>query len=79
MLCGNGILEVGEPSQSNAAPTPEILNLEVGMRVSHSRFGHGTVTALEGNGIDKKAIIAFQNPHGNKNLLLRFAKLQILS
>ena len=66
-------------SQSNAAPTSEILNLEVGMRVSHSRFGHGTVTALEGNGIDKKAIIAFQKPHGNKNLLLRFAKLQILS
>ena len=66
-------------SQSNAAPTSEILNLEVGMRVSHSRFGHGTVTALDGNGIDKKAIIAFQKPHGNKNLLLRFAKLQILS
>jgi DNA helicase-2/ATP-dependent DNA helicase PcrA len=49
------------------------------MRVSHTRFGKGTVKTIEGQGNDKKALIAFPKPHGEKNLLLRFAKLQILS
>jgi hypothetical protein len=34
------------------------------------------VQSIEGNGIDKKAAIAFKG-FGVKNLLLRFAKLKI--
>ena len=63
----------------SAASSQEILSLTVGMRVAHSRFGNGTVQSLEGQGSDKKAMILFPKPHGEKNLLLRFAKLQILS
>jgi DNA helicase-2/ATP-dependent DNA helicase PcrA len=65
--------------QASVAPSKEVLNLAVGMRVSHTRFGKGTVKTIEGQGNDKKALIAFPKPHGEKNLLLRFAKLQILS
>jgi DNA helicase-2/ATP-dependent DNA helicase PcrA len=65
--------------QASVAPSKEELNLAVGMRVSHTRFGKGTVKTIEGQGNDKKALIAFPKPHGEKNLLLRFAKLQILS
>lgn len=65
--------------QASMAPSKEVLNLAVGMRVSHTRFGKGTVKTIEGQGNDKKALIAFPKPHGEKNLLLRFAKLQILS
>ena len=61
------------------APSKAELNLAVGMRVSHTRFGKGTVKTIEGQGNDIKALIAFPKPHGEKNLLLRFAKLQILS
>jgi len=65
--------------EASVAPSKEVLNLAVGMRVSHTRFGKGTVKTIEGQGNDKKALIAFPKPHGEKNLLLRFAKLQILS
>ncbi len=49
------------------------LNLEKGMMVNHQKFGNGIVENLE-NG---KATINFQNI-GNKQLLLKFAKLTII-
>ncbi|RAV30280.1 ATP-dependent helicase [Sinomicrobium soli] len=51
--------------------------LEVGTRVSHTRFGRGVVVKLEGAGNDKKAEIKFDNGQ-LKKLLLRFARLEIL-
>ncbi len=51
--------------------------LAVGNTVNHQRFGRGQVTKLEGSGADAKAEIKFQNGD-TKNLLLRFAKLEIL-
>ena len=53
------------------------LDLQAGMKVKHERFGEGKVLNLEGNGPNKKATIFFQNV-GQKNLLLRFAKLEII-
>jgi DNA helicase-2/ATP-dependent DNA helicase PcrA len=44
----------------------------------HERFGQGRVLSLEGVGADKKAEIQFE-VGGIKKLLLRFAKLDILS
>ena len=51
--------------------------LEVGARVSHNRFGAGTIISIDGDGGDAKALINFDS-NGRKNLLLRFAKLDIL-
>ena len=52
-----------------------LTDLKSNERVKHPRFGHGIVKALEGEGDNKKAIIAFDNV-GEKKLLLKFAKLE---
>ena len=52
--------------------------LIVGQTVMHERFGKGVILNLEGVGADKKAEIKF-DVGGIKKLLLRFAKLQVLS
>ena len=52
-------------------------NLQVGMEVEHERFGFGKVINLEGNKPDVKATIFFKEI-GQKQLLLKFAKLRIL-
>ena len=64
-------------STSSQSPAVELAVLEVGARVSHNRFGAGTIVSIEGNGGDAKALIDF-DVNGRKNLLLRFAKLDIL-
>mgnify|MGYP000406843206 CR=1 FL=1 len=57
---------------------PDDSNLiAAGQTVMHQRFGKGNVEELTGVGENKKALINFQNA-GQKQLLLRFAKLQIL-
>jgi len=60
----------------STSPSPDDLVLSVGMEVEHARFGKGVVQAIEGQGADKKAAIAFKG-FGVKNLLLRFAKLKV--
>ncbi len=51
--------------------------IQTGMNVEHARFGKGKVISIEGAGPNKKATIFFQNI-GQKQLLLKFAKLRIL-
>ena len=51
--------------------------LKVGSYIEHSRFGRGEVIALAGIGIDAKATVRFDNV-GTKQLLLRFAKFNII-
>lgn len=46
--------------------------------VNHQRFGKGNVLNIEGKNADLKAEIRFENG-GVKKLLLRFAKLEIIS
>ncbi|KVW90270.1 UvrD-helicase domain-containing protein [Burkholderia cepacia] len=65
------------------APLPAFANKQraadtgfrVGQQVFHTKFGEGTVTALEGNGTDAKAQVKFKR-HGEKWLALAVAKLQ---
>jgi DNA helicase-2/ATP-dependent DNA helicase PcrA len=64
------------PSENFAASDPTAL--QVGMRVEHKKFGYGTVQALDAQGSDRKARIDFEH-HGEKTLLLSFAKLKIHS
>jgi len=52
-------------------------NLQVGMEVEHERFGFGKVMVLEGSKPDIKATIFFQGL-GQKQLLLKFAKLRVI-
>lgn len=51
--------------------------LQVGMEVEHERFGFGKVLNLEGKKPDVKATIFFKEL-GQKQLLLKFAKLKIV-
>jgi len=52
--------------------------LKPGMLVEHNRFGRGTIVELENAMPDTKAKIDFKK-YGEKNLLLKFAKLKIIS
>ncbi len=62
-----------------AVRTPsDIPQLSIGVLVNHTRFGKGKVIKLEGAGNDKKAEIQFERGDVKK-LLLRFAKLEVLS
>jgi len=62
-------------SSSSSAADPS--ELTAGMDVEHAKFGVGKIISIEGNGPNKKATVYF-NSVGNKNLLLRFAKLNII-
>ncbi|UAB86272.1 UvrD-helicase domain-containing protein [Zunongwangia sp. SCSIO 43204] len=66
------------PAASEPAKASNAIQLEVGNEVEHMRFGKGKVLGIEGIGQDKKAEINFENG-GIKKLLLRFAKLKLLS
>lgn len=52
-------------------------DLKVGYNVLHERFGKGKVTAIEGTNPNKKATVFFPKV-GQKTLILRFAKLDIV-
>ena len=50
--------------------------IQTGMQVIHQRFGKGKVVSMEGEFPDNKATVFF-NDHGQKQLLLKFARLKI--
>lgn len=52
-------------------------NLIVGSKVMHERFNIGKVIQIEGNDNNKIATIFFQD-FGNKKIMLKFAKLQVI-
>jgi ATP-dependent DNA helicase UvrD/PcrA len=52
-------------------------NFQNGMRVEHSKFGEGKIIKIEGEGASTKAIVFFEEA-GEKQLLLKFAKLKII-
>ena len=51
-------------------------NLQVGMKVEHPKFGYGKVVRMDTDGANRKAQVNFDQ-HGEKTLLLSFAKLKI--
>jgi len=73
----------GGGASTAAAPLPAFANeqraaeagFRVGQQVFHTKFGEGTITALEGGGTDAKAQVKFKR-HGEKWLALAVAKLQ---
>ncbi|MBN2893367.1 MAG: UvrD-helicase domain-containing protein [Bacteroidales bacterium] len=51
--------------------------LAVGMKVNHAKFGDGEIIQIEGDDPNTKALVDFAGV-GQKNLLLKFAKLTII-
>ena len=65
-------------SYTAQAPLPASAGgIAVGSRIRHQRFGVGTVREIQGTGLDTKATVEFENL-GTKQLLLRFAKFDLL-
>ena len=62
---------------SSSAPASDLSGLRVGVKVRHDRFGEGEVIAIEGDGGNAKATVAFTH-FGQKQLLLKFARLTII-
>ncbi|WP_075557553.1 ATP-dependent helicase [Parabacteroides timonensis] len=62
---------------TSATPSSDLSGLSVGAKVRHDRFGEGEVIAIEGDGGNAKATVAFTH-FGQKQLLLKFARLTIV-
>ena len=60
-----------------ASITTDLQQLQAGMHVVHEKFNAGKVVSVEGNGENKIATIFFEGV-GNKKIMLKFAKLQIV-
>ena len=67
---------VGNNSNGNDSQ-PSSGDIREGAEVEHSKFGKGKVISVEGSGPNQKATVYFHSV-GNKNLLLRFAKLKVI-
>ena len=61
---------------SEFEPTP-ILQLKAGQRIEHNRFGYGKIESISGGPSDLKAKISFDE-HGEKILLLKYAKIRVV-
>lgn len=70
------LINLKSKSIASSAPADLTVNksLMVGDIVEHEKFGRGTIVNLEGAWPETKALIDFEGS-GNKNLLLKFAKL----
>lgn len=64
-----------KPVQS--ATLEDLADLDVGAQVAHQRFGKGEILEISGKFPDQKAKVRFEGV-GEKQLLLKFAKLEIL-
>lgn len=71
------VTPVSQHSGTQTALSPDIAKIVAGSEVEHARFGKGKVLKLEGNAPDLKAIVFFPKA-GQKQLLLKFAKLKVL-
>jgi DNA helicase-2/ATP-dependent DNA helicase PcrA len=62
---------------SNFKPDDATL-MTTGMTVEHQKFGFGKITAVEGGANNRIATIEFGTGHGQKKIMLNFAKLRIV-
>lgn len=53
-------------------------DMEVGMKVEHQKFGFGLIKTLEGGSNNRIANIDFGAGHGEKKIMLNYAKLRIV-
>ncbi|HRH38829.1 MAG TPA: ATP-dependent helicase, partial [Flavobacteriales bacterium] len=67
----------GAPLEATSTLGGLVPDLQEGQTVEHERFGKGKVLKIEGNALDLKATVFFPSA-GQKQLLLRFAKLTVV-
>ena len=65
-----------DPFQAEEA-LPAEPEFKAGDRVEHAHFGRGTVLRVQGTGVNARATVRFP-AHGERQLLLFYAKLQLL-
>jgi DNA helicase-2/ATP-dependent DNA helicase PcrA len=53
--------------------------IEIGMKVEHQKFGFGIVQSIEGAANNPIASINFGAAHGEKKIMLNYAKLRIVN
>ncbi len=71
------LTKINKAAREGAVLSSDLKQLQVGMKVLHEKFSEGKVVSLEGNGDNKIATIFFDGI-GNKKIMLKFAKLQIV-
>ncbi|MCX7833008.1 MAG: UvrD-helicase domain-containing protein [Ignavibacteria bacterium] len=52
-------------------------DIRAGVKVFHNTFGSGVVQSVSGNGLEKRAVILF-NDFGLKKIVLKYAKLRVM-
>jgi DNA helicase-2/ATP-dependent DNA helicase PcrA len=76
---GKKLVKVNAASKTTSDfDTESLRNLQAGMQVSHERFGFGKVISMEGAFPNNKATVFFEGV-GQKQLLIKFAKLNIIN
>ncbi|MEB4799031.1 hypothetical protein P5G65_34700, partial [Paenibacillus chondroitinus] len=60
------------PQPAAGGPVPDY---KAGDKVSHGKWGVGTVVSVKGSGDDTELQIAFPAPNGLKRLLAKFAPI----
>lgn len=73
---GSSRTQTSGDNNPNFTPSDPAL-IQTGMSVEHQRFGKGKILQIEGNHPNAKATVFFQTV-GQKQLLLKFAKLKIV-
>ena len=72
-----GFKKVNKKLNATKVYNADLSKLKNGVIVKHDKFGSGKVIEISGDNFDKKAKILFENV-GEKQLLLRFAKIEIV-
>jgi DNA helicase-2/ATP-dependent DNA helicase PcrA len=74
-----------QQQQTTTAHTPspdfkadDAMEMQIGMEIEHQKFGFGKITALEGGANNRIATIQFQGGHGQKKIMLNYARLRIV-
>jgi DNA helicase-2/ATP-dependent DNA helicase PcrA len=77
-VIGKKLVKISSASKNTSDfDTENLRNLQVGMQVEHDRFGSGKVINMDGNFPNNKATVFFEGV-GQKQLLIKFAKLRIV-
>jgi DNA helicase-2/ATP-dependent DNA helicase PcrA len=77
-VMGKKMVKVNAASKNTSDfDTESLRDLQVGMQVQHDRFGSGKVINMDGDFPNNKATIFFEGI-GQKQLLIKFAKLRIV-